>query len=696
MLGVPEERRIDLTLHSFRRITRVVVAPEGADELRVAFYQRGGVKGDLPATLEIADVSLTPEPQAMAPQSEPLELDPDGPREMREQITVGDLTVNIDRRPVAGPVLAVAAEIAVADASGRDRAIDLGLAVSMPDGPVTWHDDVRAARLAEGNAVYANTVSADETGELPMGVYPFGCVTTPDDGLAMGVPPDMPCVSHTEYDAGARELRLVWHLGLSPATDPPSEARLHAIIFHFDPAWGFRAALDAYQRLHPRAFAVRTCFGEPMRTMPNAYYQTPREDVAEAFHYGVMQHGLLWHEPAAQKAYDFQRRTGLMLALYTLPWADEPGSSSSDGAPPSYERALAERDERLERRGLYGDAQRAAIQCALTETNGDVCVSQQMVASWRPDSWTARLPLNCDPEIPDGRGQTYLRWIATAFELADRFEGRLHSVQMDNFFAEGYFNDYTRERFALADFPLSYSPNTFEPGVPVFTTYVEYLRELQAWLAAERPDSIMSANCVAEGPASFGFPFLGLLPFECTEPRFNWGDAEFSYRRAMAGQRPVAAVDCFAFREDPTQAEVVGHAAHFMDVCLLHGFYPFLAKFLARAGQPDLGADLHTRYWPIFDALNEAGWEPVTLARCEDPEIAIERFGPRDGGPMFLTIRNTGETDREAAIPLAPEALSAIASAHANALLTGESPSMTDGVLRLSMPAQTTRVVRFE
>jgi len=679
LLGEPGEHPIRYTLHGFRRITRVVMPPEGADELRVAFYQRGGIMGELPATLEVADASLAPEPEALR---------------FRELAEADELTISIVRKPTDADSATAEQLITVTDATGRDRALDLAFAIAIPDRPVTWHDDVRACREAQPGGIYHNTISADETGRLPMSVYPFGCITTPDRGLAIGVPPDAPCVSHVEYDADARELRLIYHLGLSPLTDPPSEAHLRAVVFEFDPEWGFRAALARYQQLYPEAFAVRTVFGEELRTVGNVYYKSPREDADERFRFGLMQNGMIWREAAAKRAYDFQRRAGLFLALYTLPWADEPGSSSSDGPPPPYDRTLAERDERLERPGLYGDAQRAAIECALTETNGDVCVSQQMVASSRPDTWTARLPLNCDPEIPDGRGQTYLRWIRTAFELADRFDGRLHSVQMDNFFAEGCFHDYTRERFALADLPLSYSPNTFQVGVPVFCTYVEYLRELQAWLAAERPDSMMSANCIAEGPASFGFPFLGFLPFECTEPRFNWGDAEFSYRRAMAGRRPAAAVDCFSFRDEPTEGEVVAHAEHFMDVCLLYGFYPYLAKFLQRAGNPDAGAELHERYWPILDALNEAGWEPITSARCEDPRIAMERFGPRDGGPAFLTVRNTGDAPADARLVLDAEALGAVGAA--TELLTGERVPLIDGGLRLSVPPQTTRALRLE
>ncbi len=50
---------------------------------------------------------------------------------------------------------------------------------------------------------------------------------------------------------------------------------------------------------------------------------------------------------------------------------------------------------------------------------------------------------------------------------------------------------------------------------------------------------------------------------------------------------------------------------------------------------------LFKRYIPLIKLVAEAGWQPVTLAKCDNAHIQVERFGPDSAGRVFLTLFNS-------------------------------------------------------
>lgn len=57
---------------------------------------------------------------------------------------------------------------------------------------------------------------------------------------------------------------------------------------------------------------------------------------------------------------------------------------------------------------------------------------------------------------------------------------------------------------------------------------------------------------------------------------------------------------------------------------------------------------LFQKYLPVFFALNEAGWEPITYARSGQPEVRVERYGR--GQSALLVVANTTDDDRVATL----------------------------------------------
>jgi hypothetical protein len=58
---------------------------------------------------------------------------------------------------------------------------------------------------------------------------------------------------------------------------------------------------------------------------------------------------------------------------------------------------------------------------------------------------------------------------------------------------------------------------------------------------------------------------------------------------------------------------------------------------------------LFKKYLPIVSALNAAGWEPVTYARSDNPQVYVERFG-KPAGPLYFTVYNDSDRSQEATI----------------------------------------------
>ncbi|RLE30041.1 hypothetical protein DRJ54_03555, partial [Candidatus Acetothermia bacterium] len=67
--------------------------------------------------------------------------------------------------------------------------------------------------------------------------------------------------------------------------------------------------------------------------------------------------------------------------------------------------------------------------------------------------------------------------------------------------------------------------------------------------------------------------------------------------------------------------------------------------------------DLWARYMPIIMALDRAGWEPVTHARTDGPDIWVERFGTDPKGSIYLTVRNAGDERKTFTLAVDAEAL---------------------------------------
>jgi hypothetical protein len=57
--------------------------------------------------------------------------------------------------------------------------------------------------------------------------------------------------------------------------------------------------------------------------------------------------------------------------------------------------------------------------------------------------------------------------------------------------------------------------------------------------------------------------------------------------------------------------------------------------------------DLFKKYVPLCKAMAEAGWEPIPLARSDNPVVHVERFGR-----TYLTVFNDSQSSQTVTITL--------------------------------------------
>ncbi len=145
----------------------------------------------------------------------------------------------------------------VEDLRGTDRAVTVYVPIPLDGDDWTWWRDMRRSAPARAG-VFMNThqTSAGATGQCS--VYPLAALTRPDAGIALATPMTEPRHCRLVYDADAHLLFAAFDLGLAPDTSKfPQRATFETLLYAFDPAWGFRAALERYYALYPACFEKR-------------------------------------------------------------------------------------------------------------------------------------------------------------------------------------------------------------------------------------------------------------------------------------------------------------------------------------------------------------------------------------------------------------------------------------------------------
>lgn len=570
----------------------------------------------------------------------------------------------------------LACHVTVRDTAKQDRPLTLYFALPVDAKGWTWWDDIKTPRRIEKTAEYISNPSSCR--DPRVSPYPFCTIEDGDSGLGLVTPLDVPRLQRMVYNPQLGVLYLAYNFCLSPAaTKQKQTADFTFYLAPVDPQWGFRAMVDEYYKAFPRFFVKRVpkeggwgCWGN--------YGANPKIDqTGFVYHWGPDSRGakdpveaLKWDNEHGILSLPYIEWTNLHVSMEMYQTATRADILKQVQyiADPNRKEPLPRYSYTFpydERMGAdYDNQMRAVFQAYLKSL---IFTPEGLVYGEANKSEFSLLvgkyiPFNADPDIPGGAGDFFLNKYWAMLEQYYTAHGvKMDGFGWDNFYVSGPSLGYRREQFAAADVPLTFDTRSLVPAVMKdFCTY-----ELQKEVATRLRSMgrVLIANQGSISPCAATMPLLDVFGYE-----WNIANAA-TYARTLGHHKPVCSLPCAdAHYQDPYVRD------HLLYGAWPGGYYDTSnPAYLALLG----------KYLPIIRRLTAAGWEPVTLVRCDDPLVQVERFGGTDGEPLLLTLRNAGAEDQTVRLTLAAP----LAAAQATELVEGLPCSVAGGQITLTAPA---------
>jgi hypothetical protein len=532
----------------------------------------------------------------------------------------------------------------VRDLTGQDRAVTVYFTYPVNAVGWRWHDDQTVAHTIEAAGKYENLVSSGVGANGLASRYPLACVSSDSDAAAIAVPLDVPRLCRLGYDADARELYAAVDLGLAPDTESfPSRASFSLVLYRPDPAWGFRSALQRYYDLFPQCFTKRN---------KKEGIWMPFTDIATVE--GFEDFGFQFKEGDNNVAFDAEH--GIYSFVYVEPWSDWVDM------PKEMPRTIEQATALVKERAAAGNQKDQAVLSSAFE-NAD--------GSWagrienQPWCDGAVFGVNPIPGVPAQPGHitqfdNLMRRIDHAFEGSPQLTGVYHD-SFEMYLFHNYPN-YRREHFRKATIPLVFDSDGRVCQYAMFDM-VEFAKVVAERMWAR--GGMTFANGTPHG-FPWGAAWLDVMGTEAAWAS-SWGTfgeyigepaSDFNYWRAMCYQRPYLML--LNTRYDLWKPEWV---ELYMKRCVAYGVFPSMFSHNASEDPYWRNRALYNRdrplfkkYIPVVQALNAAGWEPLTEARSDNAKVYVERYGKAPGA-IYLTIYNDSQEVQKATVAVDAAAL---------------------------------------
>jgi hypothetical protein len=523
----------------------------------------------------------------------------------------------------------------LSDTTGRDRAVTLIFALPLDAAGWRWGDDIRRSRVIQGRGEYTNTVVVRCGATGTMSLYPLAAIaddwqaTVARTGIALALDMGQPAQYRLAYHAGTRQLFIAYDFGLVKESRRfPGSADFRFVIYRFDPRWGFRAAFQKLCDLFPDYFVVRS--REQGLWMPFTDVSTVQ---------GWQDFGFRYHE--GNNNIPFDDAHGILSFRYTEPmtwWMP-----MKPEVPRTEAAALRVREEWA--RGPDGSHRRLA-QASRSASMADEDGRPSLLFRREPWCDGAVWSLNPNPYLPGPLNAATVHWNET---LKQRLYGASAAGHLDGEYLdslEGYVTaelNFRREHFRETTVPLTFSRERKQPALFKGLAVYEFTR----WIAGEvhRLGKLTFANGV---PYRFSFlcPWLDVMGTETdwlSGERYQpASDAQMCLWRTMSGRKPYLLLMNTDF-----QAFTPALVEKYFQRALFYGIFPGMFSHNA-ADDPywqnprwyNRDRPLFKKYLPVIRRVAEAGWQPISLATCDNPQIFVERFGPDAGAAVYLTLMN--------------------------------------------------------
>jgi len=577
---------------------------------------------------------------------------------------------------------AIRVEGSIRDVSGFDRAVTFAFALPLGDG-WTWHSRIRESHGIDKSRHYTNTTDIG-AGDGGMSLYPWAAVSKGDAGIAIGLDMEKPAHFRLGFDGPSGTLYITYDFGLSPYTaNFPKRADFAFVIYRFDPEWGFRSATKAYYDLFPDHFVNRST--DQGIWMPFTNISTVE---------GWEDFGFKYKEGASETAFD--DTAGVLTFRYTEPstwWMrmakDLPRTHRS--VMQAMGQAAESDDDNIRRRALG------------TQISGSHDIQGRFQYLVRDEPWCdgAVFSSNPSPYLP-GQSEARIKWNDEQKKqlYGPNAEGDQDGEYLDSL--EAYVTaatNHRRDHFAHTTLPLTFDSELHVPVIhKAFSIY-----EFTKWISDDLHGmgKLLFCNSV---PNRFAFltPWIDVMGTEMNWNRNGvWkpaGDDWMLYRRTICYQRP------FLFLQN-THYDAFGSdlVEKYFQRSLFYGMYPSMFSHNA-AEDPywknpkmyNRDRPLFVKYLPIIKQIAEAGWEPVTHAQSDNPNIYVERYGPDDDGRTYIAVLNDSQEAVESSVRVDTSALS-VSGSNIAEILSGELVQVIDNTeIRFSLGPEEAKVFQLE
>ena len=548
-----------------------------------------------------------------------------------------DLVLNINPVEDIGNSLQFSGTIT--DTAGQDRAITLMFALPVNAVEWEWHNDVRNSKLIQESAEYINSVNINTGLNGMTSLYPFGCISNKDFGLAIAMDMGIAAQYRIAYNSWTKQFFIVYDFGLAKETEKfPNGAPFSFAIYRTDPKWGFRSAAKKLYDIFPDYFVCRS---------KDQGIWMPFTDVSTVE--GWEDFGFKYHE--GNNNVPFDDEANILSFRYTEPstwWMRM--DSEIERTHQNIMNMLNEYANSTDTR------KKQTAETAIISGSFDEKGQYQYLVQNTPWCNGAVFSLNPNPYIP-GNSEAKIKWNEEVKQrlYGSEAKGILDGEYLDSL--EGYVTadeNFRREHFKYVNVPLTFSIVSKKPVIHKASSVYEFSK----WLADDihSMGKLMFANSV---PHRFAFlcPFFDVMGTET-----NWiggdgswrpdSDRQMSFRRVMCYQKPYLFL--MNTRYEKFTPDLV---EKYFQRCLFYGMFP--SMFSHNASQdpywraPEFyNRDRHLfkRYIPMIKMIAEAGWEPVTYATTDNESVYVERFGPDHEGNVFFTIMNESSEKQDVTV----------------------------------------------
>ena len=569
----------------------------------------------------------------------------------------------------------------------QDRAVILYFRLPVDATGGKWGKNLGDEQtIAASDERYINPSYFHQGYRPAMSRLPIATLSAGDWGLSLAQPMNSPRFFRLTYQK-PYGLQIEYEFGLSAATWKfRNRAPFQFLLYRHDPHWGLRSAFETYYRLFPEQFHKRTIDG-----MWIDNWEGKRKRLGDASDFGIV-----YNETGGWA--DEQQRTHDVLSMaYIEPWCDH-----IEATPDQIEQMAQDTPENKKeaRFGRGADLRTNALQLLNSVAYGrDGKILDPRTAAEggfyvesKPDFTCLRYLTNPDPELPTPFGgmnraqkitkyDLYTTWGRTTNQPQYEKDG-IYYDSIGGSWSGMHLQNFRRDHMPYVDVPLTFDHKTGKVSITHGFSAIKFLR-------------YCTTQAHQEGRPTMGNSGAGdFLPF--TAPWLDMGGAGENYKyqpdfsdlremRAMMRDKPLSFLNN-AELKDPAKAEAS------IDALLLYASYPGAANVDQMVAQ----RHLYRAYIPIYNALGEAGWEPIPFAQASGAPNAkgltpwCERFGNSQSG-YFFTVRNPGAAG-DVTLSLDLPRLG-ITKASFTAVCGCQIKSSSAGQLVLLMPAEWTGVI---